>query len=149
MYFDGSLKLQGAGAGILFTAPGGEHLRYALQLLFPASNNAAEYEALIHGLNIAISLGIKRLMVYGDSLVVISQINKEWDCSSDSMGKYCTDVRKLEDKFEGLEFHHVERSKHDSGCIVQARIQSNSDPTWSLCLRNITPKHLTGSGRRM
>jgi ribonuclease HI len=54
MYFDGSLKLSGAGAGILFTTPGGEHLKYALQLLFPASNNAAEYEALIHGLNIAI-----------------------------------------------------------------------------------------------
>jgi ribonuclease HI len=77
MYFDGSLKLQGAGAGILFIAPGGEQLKYALQLSFPASNNAAEYEALIHGLNIAISLGIKRLMVYGDSLVVISQINKD------------------------------------------------------------------------
>jgi ribonuclease HI len=112
MYFDGSLKLQGAGAGILFIAPGGEQLKYALQLLFPASNNAAEYEALIHGLNIAISLGIKRLMVYGDSLVVISQINKEWDCSNDSMGKYCTAVRKLEDKFEGLEFHHVERDRN-------------------------------------
>jgi hypothetical protein len=42
MYFDGSLKLQGAGAGILFIAPGGEHLKYALQLLFQASNNAAE-----------------------------------------------------------------------------------------------------------
>jgi transposase InsO family protein len=67
---------------------------------------------LIHGLNIAISLGIKRLMVYGDSLVVISQINKEWDCSNDSMGKYCTAVRKLEDKFEGLEFHHVERDRN-------------------------------------
>jgi ribonuclease HI len=112
MYFDGSLKLQGAGAGILFIAPGGEQLKYALQLLFPASNNVAEYEALIHGLNIAISLGIKRLMVYGDSLVVISQINKEWDCSNDSMGKYCTAVRKLEDKFEGLEFHHVERDRN-------------------------------------
>jgi hypothetical protein len=48
-------------------------------------------------------------MVYGDSLVVISQINKEWDCSNDSMGKYCTVVRRLEDKCEGLEFHHVER----------------------------------------
>ena len=108
MYFDGSLKLQGAGAGILFIAPGGEQLKYALQLSFPASNNAAEYEALIHGLNIAISLGIKRLMVYGDSLVVISQINKEWDCSNDSMGKYCSVVQKLEDKFEGLEFYHVE-----------------------------------------
>jgi hypothetical protein len=44
--------------------------------------------------------------------VVISQINKEWDCSNDSMGKYCTAVRKLEDKFEGLEFHHVERDRN-------------------------------------
>jgi ribonuclease HI len=118
MYFDGSLKLQGAGAGILFTAPGGEHLRYTLQLLFPASNNAAKYEALIHGLNIAISLGIKRLMVYEDSLVVISQINKEWDCSSDSMGKYCTAVRKLEDKFEGLEFHHIERDRNTAADVL-------------------------------
>jgi hypothetical protein len=48
-------------------------------------------------------------MIYGDSLVVISQINKDWDCSTDSMGKYCGVVRKLVDKFEGLEFHHVER----------------------------------------
>jgi ribonuclease HI len=112
MYFDGSLKLQGAGAGILFIAPEGEQLKYALQLLFSASNNAVEYEALIHGLNITISLGIKRLMVYGDSLVVISQINKEWDYSNDSMGKYCIAVRKLEDKFEGLEFHHVERDRN-------------------------------------
>jgi ribonuclease HI len=112
MYFDVSLKLQGAGAGILFIAPGGEPLKYALQFLFPASNNADKYEALIHGLNIAISLGIKRLMVYGDSLVVISQINKEWDCSNEAMGKYCTAVRKLEDKFEGLEFHHVERDRN-------------------------------------
>jgi hypothetical protein len=76
------------------------------------SNNATEYEALIHRLNIVISLGIKRLMVYGDSLVVISQINKECDCSNNSMGKYCTAVRKLEDKFEGLEFHHVERERN-------------------------------------
>jgi ribonuclease HI len=118
MYFDGSLKLQGAGAGILFTAPGGEHLKYALQLLFPASNNAAEYEALIHGLNIAMTLGVKRLMVYGDSLVVISQINKEWDCSSDSMGKYCAAVRKLEDKFEGLEFHHIERDRNTAADVL-------------------------------
>jgi hypothetical protein len=63
MYFDGSLKLQGAGAGILFIAPGSEQLKYVLQLLFPASNNAVEYEALIHGLNIVVSLSIKKLMV--------------------------------------------------------------------------------------
>jgi hypothetical protein len=51
-------------------------------------------------------------MVYRDSLVVISQINKEWDCSNDSMGRYYTAVRNLEDKFEGLEFYHVERDRN-------------------------------------
>jgi hypothetical protein len=63
-------------------------------------------------LNIAISLGIKRMMVYRNSLVVTSQINKDWDCSTNSMGKYYAAVRKLEDKFEGLEFHHVERDRN-------------------------------------
>jgi ribonuclease HI len=112
MYFDGSLKLQGVGVRILFIAPRVEQLKYALQLLFLASNNAAEYEALIHRLNIAVSLSIKKLMVYGDSLVVISQINKDWDCSTNSMGKYYVAIRKLVDKFEGLEFHHVERDRN-------------------------------------
>jgi ribonuclease HI len=112
MYFDGSLKLQGVGAGILFIALRDEQLKYALQLLFLASNNVAEYEALVHGLSIAVSLGIKKLMVYGDSLVVKSQINKDWDCSADSMGKYYAAVQKQEDKFEGLEFHHVERDRN-------------------------------------
>jgi ribonuclease HI len=112
VYFDGALRLQGAGAVILFIAPGGEQLKYALQLLFPASNNAIEYEVLVHGLSITVSFGIKRLMVYGDSLVVISQINKDWDCSTDSMNKYCVAVRKLEDKFKGLAFHHVERDRN-------------------------------------
>jgi ribonuclease HI len=113
MYSDGSLRLQGAGAGagILFIALGGDQLKYVLQLLFPASINVAEYEALIHRLSVTISLGIKRLMVYSDSLVVISQVNKDWDCSTNSMESYCAVVRKLEDKFKGLEFHHVERDR--------------------------------------
>ena len=79
--------------------------------MFSASNNIAEYEALVHGLSIAVSFSIKKLMVYGDSLVIISQINKDWYCSTDSMGKYRAAVQKLEDKFDGLEFHHVERDR--------------------------------------
>jgi ribonuclease HI len=45
------------------------------------TNNEAKNEALIHGLRIATSLGIKRLLVYGDSAVVINQVNKDWDCT--------------------------------------------------------------------
>jgi hypothetical protein len=51
-------------------------------------------------------------MVYGDSLVVISQVNKDWDCSSESMGNNYAAVRKIEDKFEGLEFHYIERDRN-------------------------------------
>jgi ribonuclease HI len=55
----------GAGAGLLFVSPLGEHMRCAVRLHFPASNNMAEYEALLCGLKIAIELGVKRLDVRG------------------------------------------------------------------------------------
>jgi ribonuclease HI len=54
----------------------GEQLKYVLQIFWKVSNNEAEYEALLHGLRLAASLGIKRLLVYDDSAVVINQVNK-------------------------------------------------------------------------
>jgi ribonuclease HI len=85
MYFDGSLKLEGAGAGVLLISPKGEQLKYILQIFWKVSNDEAEYEALIHGLCLAISLGITRLLVYGDSAVVINQVNKSWDRNKENM----------------------------------------------------------------
>jgi ribonuclease HI len=61
----------GVGMGPLFISPLGEHMRYAVCLHFPASNNMAEYEALLCGLKIAIETGIKRLDIRGDSQIVI------------------------------------------------------------------------------
>jgi ribonuclease HI len=72
MYFDGSLKLGGAGTCVLFISPEGKQLKYVLQILRQATNNEAEYEALIHGLQIMTSLGIKQILVYGHSTVVDS-----------------------------------------------------------------------------
>ena len=59
MYFDGSLMIDGVGAGVVLISPTGEQLKYILQIHFPASNNAVEYEFLLHGLRIATSLGIR------------------------------------------------------------------------------------------
>jgi len=67
MYFDGSLMKAGAGAGRLLISPLGVHMRYIIRIHFPASNNVAEYEALVNGLKIAIELGVRRLDVRGDS----------------------------------------------------------------------------------
>jgi ribonuclease HI len=54
-----------AGVGLLFVSPLGEHMLYAVRLHFPASNNMAEYEALLCGLKIAIEIGVKCLDVRG------------------------------------------------------------------------------------
>jgi ribonuclease HI len=112
MYFDGSLKLEGAGAGVLLISPTGKQLKYVLQIFLKVSNNEAEYEALLHGLRLAASLGIKRLLVYSDSAVVINQVNKSWNRNKENMDAYCLEVRKLENKFYGLEFHHVVRDNN-------------------------------------
>jgi dsDNA-binding SOS-regulon protein len=85
MYFDGSLKLDGTSAGVLLISPTGEQLKYVLQIFWKVSNNKAEYEALLHGLRLAASLGIKRLLVYGDSAVVINQVNNSWDRNKENM----------------------------------------------------------------
>ena len=77
MYFDESLNLDGAGAGVYFISPSGNKLHYVLRLHFRASNNTAEYEAALHGLHIAIELGVKCLQVYDDSALVINQLNKD------------------------------------------------------------------------
>ena len=122
MYFDGSVMKTGTGAGLLFISPLGEHMRYVIRLHFPASNNMAEYEAL-SGLRIAIELGIKRLDVRGDSQLVIDQVMKEFSCHDPKMEAYCNAVRRLEDRFNGLELNHVPR-KHNEEADELAKIAS-------------------------
>jgi ribonuclease HI len=118
MYFDGALNLEGAGAGVLLISLQGEHLKYVLQINYKPSNNGGEYEALIHGLCIAVSLGIKRLLAFGDSKVIIEQVNKEWDCVKDTMDAYCTEILKLEGHFEGIEFQHVPQNNNVAADVL-------------------------------
>jgi ribonuclease HI len=123
MYFDGSLKLDGGSAGVLFISPRDEQLKYVFEILWEVSNNEAEYEALFHGFRLAISLGIKRLLVYGDSLLVVQQVNKDWNCNKETMDAYVQEVRKLENKFSGLEVHHVVR-EHNVGADILSNLGS-------------------------
>jgi ribonuclease HI len=118
MYFDSSLKLEGAGTGVLLISPTGEQLKYVLQIFWKVSNNEAEYEALLHVFRLTASLGIKRLLVYSDSAVVINQVNKSWDCNKENMDAYCLEVCKLENKFYGLEFHHVVRDNNVAADVL-------------------------------
>jgi ribonuclease HI len=118
MYFDGSLKLEGTSAGVLLISTTGEQLKSVLQIFWKVSNNEAEYEALLHELRLAASLGIKWLLVYDDSAVVINQVNKSWDRNKENMDASCLEVRKLENKFYSLEFHHVVRDNNVAADVL-------------------------------
>jgi hypothetical protein len=109
LYFDGSVMKTMAGAGLLFISPLGEHMRYAVRLHFPVSNNMAEYEVLLCSLRITIETGIKRLDVRGDSKLMIDQVMKNASCHNDKMEAYCNVVWALEDKFYGIELNRVPR----------------------------------------
>ena len=89
-------------------------MKYMARLHFPASNNVAEYEALINGLRIAVELGIRRLDVWGDSQLVIDQVMKESSCHNAKMAAYYQEVRQLEDKFDGLKLNHIPRRLNEA-----------------------------------
>jgi ribonuclease HI len=117
-------QVRGAGTGVLFISLEGKQLKYVLQILWQATNNEAEYEALIHGLRIATSLRIKWLLVYGNSVVVINQVNKDWDCTKDNMDAYCAEVWKLEKNFQWLEILHI---LQDSNVAAEVLTKLGSD----------------------
>jgi ribonuclease HI len=133
MYFDGSLKLDGGGAGVLLISPRGEQLKYVLQILWAVSNNEAEYEALLHGLRLAISLGIKRLLVYGDSLLVVQKVNKEWDCNTEMMeGLRARSAQARKQIFRLGGSSRAARAQCWRRYLVQTGVDTCSGPTGSL-----------------
>jgi ribonuclease HI len=124
MYFDGSVMKEGADVGLVFISPLGVRMEYLVQLHFPASNNAAEYETLINGLQITVELGIKRLDIRGDSELVVDQVMKDKNCVDMKMAAYC--LRDLEGKFHGLKLHHVLRDYNKAVDVIMKTASTRS-----------------------
>jgi ribonuclease HI len=82
---------------------------------FCASNNVAEYEALVHGLKLAKEISIWRILCFGDSDLVVHQVSGEWDAKDANMAYYRFYVQQLCRFFEGCEFRHVPRANNDEG----------------------------------
>ena len=74
MYFDGAANQKGYGVGVILVAPAGAHIPLAIKLKYTSTNNTAEYEACILGIEATLSLGIERVDVFGDSNLIISQV---------------------------------------------------------------------------
>ncbi|KAL0453941.1 UNVERIFIED_CONTAM: hypothetical protein Slati_1372200 [Sesamum latifolium] len=71
LHVDGSSMTQGSGAGIVITSPQGKDLEFAIKFGFKASNNEAEYEALVIGMRMAHEAGTRHLLAYSDSQLIV------------------------------------------------------------------------------
>jgi ribonuclease HI len=107
MYFDGSFTLNAAGGGIVLISPKGDRLLYVIQLHFCATINVAEYVVLVNGLHLATELRVQRLYIRGDFELIINQVMGELNYRDSRMATYWQEVRKLEEKFDGFELHHI------------------------------------------
>uniref|UniRef100_A0A2N9HT99 Uncharacterized protein n=1 Tax=Fagus sylvatica TaxID=28930 RepID=A0A2N9HT99_FAGSY len=96
LFVDGASNMKGAGAGAVLVSPEGLILEQAVRLGFLASNNEAEYEALLIGLRSALRLGADRLQVFCDSQLVVEQVRREYNSHADILAKLAT---ALESRF--------------------------------------------------
>jgi ribonuclease HI len=128
MYFDGSKRVQGTGAGVVLISPQGDKLKYVLRMSFPqASNNEAEYEALLHGMKMAKACGATRLKIFGDSNLVVQQVMNRFDAISDNMTTYRNLYYYLEGTFSGCKVSHVSRASNEEADNL-ANIRSQGLP---------------------
>ena len=131
---DGASNAQGSGASLILTSPEGIDIEYALRFGFHATNNEAEYKAVIVGLNLAHSLEVDQLEIYSDSQLVVRQIEDTYEAKSGRMILYLRKVRDLLKKFILVQVRHVPRAKNSRvDALAKLAIASQED------LRSSTP----------
>ncbi|XP_071920730.1 uncharacterized protein [Coffea arabica] len=112
LHVNGSSNSEGSGTGLLLEDPQGDVCSYALRFDFAASNNEAEYEAVIAGLQLARKLGAAHILVYSDSQLVVCQILGEYETREEVMHRYLSKVLQLVAHFESFEIQRIPRSQN-------------------------------------
>ncbi|GJX84425.1 reverse transcriptase domain-containing protein [Tanacetum coccineum] len=112
LFTDGSSCTDGFGAGLILTNPEGMEFTYALRFRFDATNNEAEYEALIAGLRIVEQIGVKNLQANVYSRLVANQVNGTYVAKEAGMIRYLEKVRTLTSSFKAFSIRQFPRSEN-------------------------------------
>ncbi|KAL2247787.1 UNVERIFIED_CONTAM: hypothetical protein Sindi_2631000 [Sesamum indicum] len=113
LHVDGSSNANNGGAGILIQGPEGVEIEVAARLLFPVTNNEAEYEALVLGLELAYEAGARDMEVFTDSQLIAMQIEGTYETRERTMTQYKEIVQRLMGKFSRCFVLQVPRIKND------------------------------------
>ncbi|PKI63333.1 hypothetical protein CRG98_016274 [Punica granatum] len=109
MYFDGAVNSTRSGIGAVLISPDGRYYPVATKIDFPCTNNVAEYEACILGLQAAIDFKVKELEVFGDSMLTIFQTLGQWKTKNAKLVPYHGYLEKLTENFENISFTYTPR----------------------------------------
>jgi ribonuclease HI len=110
VYVDGASYAKGLGTGVVIIMLDETVIELSIRLDFKASNNEAEYEAVMAGLNSAKTLGAKHLVVYCDSLLIANQINGEYMARDEHMATYLLKVQQTMTNFKMVRVEQIDRN---------------------------------------
>jgi ribonuclease HI len=103
---------RGPDAVVVLLALHGDQIKYMVHHNFKATNNMTEYEALLFELSTALSLGVRQLLVKGDSQLIDKQVKGDCSCNDPQLAAYLLHARKLEKDFEVLDLQHIPRAEN-------------------------------------
>ncbi|GJV40993.1 reverse transcriptase domain-containing protein [Tanacetum coccineum] len=112
LFTDGSSCTNRSRAGLILTNPEGMEFTYALRFRFDATNNEAEYEALIAGLKIAEQMGVKNLQANVDLRLVANQVNGMYVAKEVDMVRYLEKVKALTGNFKAFTIKQIPKSEN-------------------------------------
>ncbi|XP_012853632.1 PREDICTED: uncharacterized protein LOC105973157 [Erythranthe guttata] len=113
IFVDSASNSMGSGAGVILHKIGeDEEAEYAIKLPFRASNNEAEYEAVIHGLKLAAIAGARRVTMFSDSQLIVQKIKGEFETKDNRMNNYCEIARVLMEEFDGVDLRRIPREEN-------------------------------------
>ncbi|XP_043692931.1 uncharacterized protein LOC122643371 [Telopea speciosissima] len=112
LYFNGAANQKGFGAGVLLVTPEDFYLPMAFRLEFSCTKNIAEYEACAIGLEMALSVGVEKIKVFGDSSVVICQTQGKWRTRDEKLKPYQVYLEQLAKCFKEISFEYLPRDSN-------------------------------------
>ena len=110
VYVDGASNQKGSGVGLVLISPEKVIVEKSLRLGFSATNNKAEYEALMMGMVMVQRMGGKSVRVFSDSRLIVSQVNGEFEAKDDRMQGYLSQVKCLQSEFDSFNLLHIPRN---------------------------------------
>ncbi|XP_077222206.1 uncharacterized protein LOC143856051 [Tasmannia lanceolata] len=110
LYVDGATSKKGSGAGLVLVGPDSFLLEYAIRLEFKVSNNEAEYEAVLSGLNLALEVNADCLKIHSDFQLIVEQVNGVYEAKECRMIKYLEAVREKLKQFQMVEVVRIPRT---------------------------------------